>query len=841
MPGAIFTFASEAKKREHLNSYLHSLSREVNGAGDIFAPLEDTYVPLDLLDNGQPIDPHKAITSYRNLVLLGEVGAGKTTLLKHLVLSLCRESLEEEEPHRVPVFFPLLGLARSGKGPRSYLNVHFKRHGFIRPRRGVEHLLRKGHCLLVLDGLDELPLNIRGEAVRKVLLFHRKYPRCRLLVSCRRAGYRNDFPGFTVLDMGEWDRGGAMEFMEKRFSQAAKHCGLPCFQPVDTLLPGRLFKNPLILSVLAALCSETPEQLPRRVEVYKGLTKHLLGEWDANKGVENYYGVEEKSMFLGKLALRCQEKNSGAISEPEMLNMVAHMETEQGIKARGCISLLDEVLERSGLLVRTSPGSPGYRFLDRTIRDYFTALELSRRDHGFEDMISHLAEPGWEESIVLYAGFNRNGESMIRKLREDIPEDIFYGNLMLSARCIGEARLEDPLVKEETIRDLWNLYRESDFPLIRNKSLNVLCRIKPHRMLGVLCNQLTDQESQVRCRAAETLGAMGDMDLLPSLLMVLSCDKDKGVRCKAALAVGRLGGEEAVRLLIRTMVGDTESAVRKNAAAALGSTGEHRLLPSLIRAFTSDPSPEVRGGAVEALVEAGGKEVLPFLLQGFSAERNSSVRWRIATALGKLNVPEARKVLLETLKADRDAAVRESAAEALGKIGGTQVCRALSEAMAVDKNPDVRGAAAYALGVMRCAEALQDLIRTLMNDSDIEVRGRAAYALGQLGRTEAIPYLAVVFNSHKESLIRGNATFALGTIAGVEALPFLVQALMFDKDNYVRYRAAEILGSVGNHLSIQPLRSALKDEGSYYGWRVKDMAFEALEKISRRLHVRILR
>jgi HEAT repeat protein len=73
----------------------------------------------------------------------------------------------------------------------------------------------------------------------------------------------------------------------------------------------------------------------------------------------------------------------------------------------------------------------------------------------------------------------------------------------------------------------------------------------------------------------------------------------------------------------------------------------------------------------------------------------------------------------------------------------------------------------------------------------------------------------------------------------VEAIPFLTHALTLDKDAYVRFRAAEVLGGIGDAMTILPLKAALEDDGNYYGWKVKDKVFEALEKISQRLQVRI--
>lgn len=63
-----------------------------------------------------------------------------------------------------------------------------------------------------------------------------------------------------------------------------------------------------------------------------------------------------------------------------------------------------------------------------------------------------------------------------------------------------------------------------------------------------------------------------------------------------------------------------------------------------------------------------------------------------------------------------------------------------------------------------------------------------------------------------------------------------------DVDRDVRWRAAEAPGKIGNETAIKPLKKALDDEdtGIYFRIKVKDKAFEALEKISKRIGVRIL-
>ncbi len=45
----------------------------------------------------------------------------------------------------------------------------------------------------------------------------------------------------------------------------------------------------------------------------------------------------------------------------------------------------------------------------------------------------------------------------------------------------------------------------------------------------------------------------------------------------------------------------------------------------------------------------------------------------------------------------------------------------------------------------------------------------------------------------------------------------------------------------GGEKAIEPLRSALKDKGKWFGFKVKDGAFTSLEKISRRIKNRIVK
>ena len=89
--------------------------------------------------------------------------------------------------------------------------------------------------------------------------------------------------------------------------------------------------------------------------------------------------------------------------------------------------------------------------------------------------------------------------------------------------------------------------------------------------------------------------------------------------------------------------------------------------------------------------------------------------------------------------------------------------------------------------------------------------------------------------------LRWRAVDGLRNIGSEKAIEALSGALTTDEDNNVRWCAASALGSIGGEQAIEPLKRALADESWYVNEKVKDAAFAALEKISRRNSIRITR
>ncbi len=88
-------------------------------------------------------------------------------------------------------------------------------------------------------------------------------------------------------------------------------------------------------------------------------------------------------------------------------------------------------------------------------------------------------------------------------------------------------------------------------------------------VLDTITNALaSDPNPEVRAKAAESLGKLGEVAVTPLLLNALS-DSNPTVQCSVIQALGQLGDESAVPKLLEVLETGT-IATRQTAAAALG-------------------------------------------------------------------------------------------------------------------------------------------------------------------------------------------------------------------------------------------------------------------------------
>jgi len=818
------------------------------------------------------MDAERAIGNYDRLVIVGAPESGKTTLLKHLALKSCKENLEKQERVCVPIPITLRELAESGKSLREYIDKVFEKYEFPKAKDFIEKDLKEGKCRLLLDGFDELATEKNQERIaEEIEKFGKKYGRSQIVATSRIAGYHDELKGFTKLELMEFDDKQIGKFIENWFGGKEPEKARSMFEAVRKNEKIKaIARNPLMIAIIAIIYEEDRKLPQRRADLYKHCVEVLLSKWDVRKRIKNRYPPDKKEFILRKIAFYGHSNNKRIMTEEEVISEMLRYFPQIGLGKEDAKLFLDEIWKRSYLLRQISMDS--YDFLHLSFQEYFSALELKEGEDGISIAIQHLAEPWWEEPILLYAGTNKDASGLIKAIREKVPEDIFRSNLILFGKCIADAEYTELEVKKEVIDKLWSLYQTAEFRLLKEKALDVLARIKPDSIIDLLIGDLRDKEdSSVRRSAAEALGRIGSEKAVEPLLKALATDKDSDVQWRAAYALGRIGSEKAVEPLLKALATDKEAGVRRWAAGALGSIGSEKAVESLLKALATDKEAGVRGWAAGALGRIGSEKTVEPFLKALAIDKNSNVRERAAYALGRIGSEKAVEPLLKALigdkedkvrgwaayalgsigsektvepllkalSTDKEDRVRESAAYALGSIGSEKAVELLLKALATDKEAGVRGWAADALGRIGSEKTVEPLLKALATDKEARVRWRAADALGSIGSEKTVEPLLKALATDKGAGVRGRAADALGRIGSEKTVEPLLKALATDKEAGVRGSAADALGSIGSEKVIQGLKAALKDEGEYWRNKVKDAAFSSLEKISRRSKKRI--
>jgi len=889
----------------YFSKYFNSLRLEFETIKDVTAfgqkkpvPLEDIYVSLKLINKvrkheipnekgrnifieefierdkkidmnhaleiGKIINSENAIKEYQRLVIVGAPGSGKTTLLKHLALKSCKENIEKLERTCIPIPVTLSEFFESGKELGEYIYDVFKKYHFPQAKKIIENDLKKGSCRLLLDGFDELVTKKAQDMVtRKIRKFADRYPKAQIIVTARIAGYHDELKEFTKLELMEFDSKQIELFIKNWFGKIN-------FQKAQLMSKAirenehikAIAQNPLMLAIIAIIHEEDRELPQRRVELYERCVDVLLNKWDVQKKIKNSYFAEKKEYILKKLAFYGHINNKKIFTQKEIVAEIYKYSKRIGLGKKDATPFLEEISQRSNLLRLISRNH--YDFLHLSFQEYFTALELNDQKDGVSTVIKHLFKPWWEEPILLYAGIRKDASELIKRINKEVPEDIFYSNLILVGRCSADAGFTEPTLKENIIDDLWSLYQTTEFTSLRERAIAVLSSIKPDKLIKQLIRDLEHKKSGIRKEAAIALGKIVSEKPIEPLINTLNRDKDSEVRSAAAFALGKAGSEKAIEPLINTLNRDKDSEVRSAAAFALGKAGSEKAIEPLINALNRDKDNSVCSGAASSLGEIGSEKAIEVLfndltkvdkyggyvpgntLYALSRMRskkvidvllfnliNSKDYWRQYMAVLVLEeigeeADKAIEPLVNILNTIEDNKIRGEAASALGKVGGEKVIELLINTLKIDKDSKVRQSAAFGLGKIGSEKAIKPLSNAFIYNRDIYVQRAAILALAWIGSKESIKLLSKALTTNIDQYIRRSAAEGLGSVGGKKAVDLLINTLALDKNNDVRAEAANALRIIGNKKAEEPLIKAITfDKDS----DVRVMALVALAKI----------
>jgi hypothetical protein len=322
---------------------------------------------------------HRVLRDHPRLLVVGDAGSGKTTLLHRLAAAeaerLCRRGARKRS-RRTPVFVDLWRFG-STRSLLELMMAAVTEAGVTSKAAEILVAMERGFVLVLLDGGDEVPVDLRRECVAQILTLSQQYPRCRFVVTSRHLPVQpTGFHTLAIAPLKDEDiaRAIAAKFPSTRAFREKFPPMTPSDYVTERLRPAvrQLCRRPLTLAlVLNALTtdSELPETL---FKAYERFINWMLG-WENQKDrLPIALGAIEALQDTGYVMA-----SADAVAIPLVdLMRVAGRALHRARSESGTSVAADEVirLATSAGLIRVIGADVS--FTHRSLQEYFAAKRL---------------------------------------------------------------------------------------------------------------------------------------------------------------------------------------------------------------------------------------------------------------------------------------------------------------------------------------------------------------------------------------------------------------------------------------------------------------------------------
>ena len=467
-------------------------------------PLAQVYIERTLtpLTAGMPAASLAALLADRHARLLveAEPGGGKTVALRRLALACATLALGNE---REPPFFPRLldpplvpllleahELIRSQQHNQSstgqiglweMIEANLRCDGLASALPALEHALRVGDCLVLIDGLDDVVDNERGRVLITMLVrFVARYPDSRYVLTCRHLAALpvSSLFGFSSYSLPPFDDTGIDKLIAAYYPLITPLMALGFDEPDAQIAKLRsqvqandrlhtLATNPLG-AVLCLLTNAEGHTLPvARGLVFGRMVDLLLDGWERFRReggaatlaqvleVPALAGREARLALLQPLALAFQMRPDLSGDTPATLRS-AEVEPwlresliRLGVESRRAVEqVIPRLLAwccRQGLLVSDSTGSE-YAMPWRGLREYLAARALVSQQDFPGKAYALAGESRWRDTLLLavrdlsQGAGSHTARELLRLLLETPSGDTqrIVSDPLLAAECLLE-------------------------------------------------------------------------------------------------------------------------------------------------------------------------------------------------------------------------------------------------------------------------------------------------------------------------------------------------------------------------------------------------------------------
>jgi hypothetical protein len=433
---------------------------------DLRQQLSIAYVSLAVKreKDDHPERAESILLTEKILTVRGPAGSGKSTLLSWIAVQ-CSNRTTIENPWKggVPFFIPLRRLDKQDNGsPNIQKLVSYtldpKVWALTQPVNWLHRVLNEKRGVLLIDGVDELPVELRPNFWKWVGDFLERYEGNRIYITSRQ------FPDTGTGDKSLWNPPASFASAElqemsdsdiaqliQNWHNAILHSETDPQEKLQLevardILPTKLLepvnrrvrelcRSPLLCSLVCALHWREEGYLPsKRVDLYDRCCTMLIEERDLKRNIDRpqgplrYLTLGDKEMILQRLALTMMRNKLGSaikghqieISREEAISWIRpNLTACENSMARKCSAeeVLNFLIERTGLL--RFPAKGLVDFPHRTFQEYLAACAAGALNETGE-LVKHAGDDQWHETIIIAAGTKIGGVPFGNSLVEQL-------------------------------------------------------------------------------------------------------------------------------------------------------------------------------------------------------------------------------------------------------------------------------------------------------------------------------------------------------------------------------------------------------------------------------------
>ena len=650
------------------------------------------------------ISVEEFLVKHERITLLGLPGAGKSTTLRRLFqekglefLNICASQADQVQLNNTFIPFYIV-LNRWQDEDLELVEFLQEQIHSYEPNLAniVPTLIKQGKVLLILDGLNEVPLLKRDEKtgliidkrVKAIERITEKWPRVWCVLSCRVKDFMGG-PEWKDLHILSLTKEQVQNFAQacyedviitERFVTALYRDGQEKLQTLVT--------QPFYLRRLITYFYRLGD-IPKSPALLLKFSVEEMLETEIEKGLLTYDQIKELQKRLGFLAFNMTDaRQVGGISHKQAAAWLFHIREVhhyspdylEPVASSEEIKLSEKWLRLAENCLIITSSANGIQFHHQLLQEYFCALHWQTQKLT-DDSLYRTTLSGFGEVWQMWGGLEENGDGS-NHLIDQLINILQPNNLLLSrwraALALGEIK------DERAVEPLIKALKSSD-PDLREHAARALGDIGDPKAIVPLVENLVNKNGQSVGATSTALSEIGK----PAVNLLISNLKDTSseVRQKIATTLGQIKDERAVEPLCN-LLEDSDSEVRESAARALSWIKDSRGILPLIKAL-QDVESKVRSSAASSLGVFRDKRTFTPLINALK-DKDSNVRFSAALSLSTHENIRAMKPLLKALK-DEDSWVRFIAASALGKIGDESVIPSLKWMAANDEGTFFEG------------------------------------------------------------------------------------------------------------------------------------------------------